>query len=102
MAKRYEKITLNGQPFTLDTKETVSRCIIGYRNIYDVYARPSTTKVAIWQWWEKWFNDHDGNLTIRSYNSNFFTIEGYVKDENGQLYYCLITHASNKCWKAEY
>jgi hypothetical protein len=99
MTKRYEKIRLNGEDFTLDTKETLHRCIIGFRDIYDCYGRPSATKVSIWHAWYNWFISNHGNCTIRSYNTNFFTIEGYVEDENGYLYYCYITASKNLCYR---
>lgn len=100
--KRYEFIELNGKGFTLDTKDTVHRMIIGYNDIYSVYGRPSEHKIAIWCNWERWFNDNDGNCTVYSHNCNFFTIEGYVRDSiSGNLYYCYITHANNKCWLVE-
>lgn len=100
--RRYEFITLNGRQFTLDTRETVHRMIIGYKDIHDVYGRPSEHKISIWKNWENWFDTNDGNCTVKSYNSSFFTIEGYVKDkETGKTYYCYITHANNKCWEVE-
>ena len=101
MAKRcYETITLNGEYFTLDTKETKTETLLNICDIYDCYERPSQYKVGIFEDWKRWFIQNDGNCTVSSYNCMMFTIAGYVTDKNtGDRYYCYITKAHNKCWK---
>ena len=105
MAKRrYETITLNGERFELDTKETVSTSKNWYgvarRTVDDCYERPSSYKRAIFEDWWQWFNKNGGYCGVASYNCMQFTIEGVVFDKDTQEeYYCYITKAHNKCWK---
>lgn len=99
MAKRrYESIRLNGEYFELDTKERTQETAISRCDVSDVYDRPSTTKIAIFNEWSNWFLNNDGYCGVASHNSNFFTIQGYVTDKlTGKRYYCYITHAHNRC-----
>ena len=100
--KRYENITLFGKSFRLDTKETIGYTPLNMRDIYDVYARPSSAKVSIWKDWENWFRENDGWCTVRSFNCNFFSIEGYVRDvETRKMYFCVITHTNHWCIEVE-
>lgn len=102
MAKRrYETITLNGERFELDTKETVSTSIsIKRRTVDDCYERPSSYKREIFEDWWRWFIENGGYCGVASYNCMQFTIEGVVFDkETQEEYYCYITKAHNKCWK---
>lgn len=102
MTKRYETIDLFGKRFTLDTKETIGYQSVPYRTIYDVYSKPSATKVEIYKSWQNWFDAHGGYADVCSHNSNFFSIQGYVHDyDNRKLYYCRITHANNYCIEVE-
>lgn len=99
MAKRrYEKIDLFGKSFELDTKQTKGYAPITYRDIDDCYGRCSETKRHIWRQWESWFNANNGYCSVFTYNCNFFTIEGYVRDfETRKMYYCYITASHNRC-----
>ena len=98
--RRYETITLNGEYFTLDNKETETETALTRRDIYDCYERPSRYKVDIFNDWRNWFIENDGYCTVSSYNCMMFTIAGYVTDkETNERYYCYITKANNKCWK---
>lgn len=98
MSKRYETIELFGKTFELDTKETIVYQSVPYRTIYDVYGRPSTTKVSIYNNWDRWFREHNGYADVCSHNSNFFSIQGYVNDwDNRKLYFCYITPSHNRC-----
>lgn len=101
MKKRYEKINLNGEFFTLDTKVTIPYpTTFIQRGVNDVYSRPSTAKQNIWFDWSDWFMSNNGFCTVSSYNSNFFTIEGKVEDmATGEKYWCYITHANKRCYK---
>ena len=98
--KRYEYIEINNKSFKLDTlitREEPAHWTL--RTINDVYARPSQTKVHIWENWWRWFMDNGGYCWVSSFNCNFFTIEGIVQDELGYPYYCRITPSYNYCWK---
>ena len=100
MNKRYEKIELGGKRFTLDTKREKGYTPIVSCTIYDAYKRPSTTKCSIWHEWYEWFLHNNGWCCISSHNSNFFSIQGYVRNsETQQLYFCYITYANNYCVK---
>ena len=98
--RRYETINLNGEHFTLDTKETVNERVLNLRDIYDCYERPSRYKVEIFEDWKRWFIQNGGNCTVNSYNCMMFTIFGYVTEqETGERYECYITKAHNNCIK---
>lgn len=101
MKKRYVNITLNKQPFILDSKETATETVVNVRGIDDCYGRCSRTKRAIWDFWQRWFIQNNGWCTISSHNCNFFTVTGYVTDkETGERYFCYITRCYNRCLKA--
>lgn len=96
--KRWEFIDLFGKRFQLDTKETIGYAPISDDGIYDVYARPSATKVSIWNSWETWFRENNGWCGISSHNSNFFSIQGYVRNyETREMWFCWITPSHNYC-----
>lgn len=98
--KRYETIDLFGKSFELDTKETKRYVPITRRSIDDCYGRCSNTKRVIWNEWYDWFISNNGLCRVASYNCNFFTIEGYVRDfETQRNYYCYITASHNKCYE---
>ena len=100
--KTWEIIDLFGNSFEFNTKETVGYRALGYQTVDDVYGRPSEAKRSIFRDWESWFNANNGYCTIASYNCNFFTIEGYVRNyETGKMYYCYITASHNRCWEVE-
>ena len=100
MAKRrYETITLNGEYFTLDTKDYFEHTpTISHQHVIDVYGRCSETKKAIFDSWFDWFIENGGYCGVASHNCNFFTIDGIVLDkETNKSYYCHITHANHYC-----
>ena len=97
--KRWTTIELNGMNFELDTKTAGVNPNMTIRGMHDVYGRPSGTKVSIFESWARWFIDNAGTLTVRSYNCNFFTLHGVVRDaETGNWYECDITPRHNYCW----
>ena len=98
MTKRWKNILLNGIPFELDLKYPSHNKKVGYHgDIEEAYERPSSRKIAIYNEWWHWFKQHNGACGVSSKNCNFFTISGYVEDENGKLYHCYITPAHNYC-----
>ena len=100
MTRRYENILLNGVSFRLDTQTVATHGRVGfYGDIEDAYANPSHAKRAIYNDWWHWFRQHNGDCGVQSKNCNFFTIGGYVEDENGQKYQCYITASKHECWK---
>lgn len=95
---KYESIILNGRHFELNTREAGVNPNTVLRGIHDVYGRPSARKVAIFEDWARWFIDNDGTVTVRSYNSSFFTLHGVVHDYVSDNWYeCDITPAHNYC-----
>lgn len=107
-----KKLNINGHVFTvkpndnvrvLDAWHRTAGCI---RNeIYFAYNRPSSTKVEIWDKWCDWCDEiNDGHseceLHIESRNTNFFTIGGYVcnNDTGGEYVPIKITYANNYCF----
>lgn len=100
--KRYQSIDLFGRSFELDTKETIGYEPISYRDIDDCYGRCSEIKRSIWKQWESWFNANNGYCSVASSNSNFFTIQGYVRNfETREMYFCYITAWHNRCIKVD-
>ena len=52
--------------------------------IFEHYAKPSVTKISIWNDWCDWCDKmnqlgYDCGIQIESHNSNFFTITGSVR-----------------------
>lgn len=94
-------ITINNERFELGKSMTAMDVPnINRRDIDDCYARPSMTKLSIFNEWSNWFINNDGYCGVMSYNSNFFTINGIVTDkESGKRYYCYITHAHNRAYE---
>ena len=100
--RRYEKIMIDGKQFTLDTKETIGYTPIPQRSIYDVYQRCSTAKRNIYLSWVEWFTKNNGWCDVCSHNSNFFSMQGYIRNyETREMYFCYITPANNRCIRVE-
>ena len=66
--------------------------------IFDVYGRPSCTKVSIWKSWVEWARNSGAMLKIGSHNCNFFTIEGIAR-KDGQPYFLRITASHHRAYK---
>ena len=66
--------------------------------IFDVYGRPSCTKVSIWHSWVEWARNSGAMLKIGSHNCNFFTIEGIAR-KDGQPYFLRITARHYRAYK---
>lgn len=93
-----KSITINGTEFELLNKK-VSEPHISRMDLQSCYARPSITKLHIWQEWMDWF--YDGGNTefgISSYNSHCFTIHGIVT-VGCTRYYVYITKAHNRAYE---
>lgn len=102
--RRYATVELNGVTFELDKKYPIpyETSLRGYTNIYNAYNRPSDTKVSIWEGWLLWFHENGGTCVVSSKNCNFFTIEGFVTDnETGKRYFAYITHANNRLYEVQ-
>lgn len=95
-----ERITINGKTFTVcGTVDTMSSANgVDEHEIYDVYGRPSETKVSIWHEWCKWARECDADISISNRSKNFFSIIGNV-EHNGKLYQLYITYANNRLYK---
>ena len=46
--------------------------------IFDVYGRPSCTKVSIWKSWVKWARNNGAMLKISSHNCNFLRLKALL------------------------
>ena len=92
---------LNGKYFEEGksiTKMELPAC--SYETVDDVYGRPSNSKRTIFNNWLNWFIANGGYCGVASHNSNFFTIDGLVYDnETKKQYYCHITPAHNRCYE---
>lgn len=99
--RKWENYEINMERFEVNTVDTeVENGLSGYDDIYDAYGKPSRTKVSIWNEWYYWFTHNGGYCRIVSRNCNFFSIAGYVTDqETKERYYCYITASHNKAWK---
>ena len=98
-----KEMILNGKHFEVGkpiTKTELPAC--SFKTVDDVYGRPSDRKRVIFINWFNWFVANDGYCGVASHNSNFFTIDGLIIDnETNKQYYCHITPAHNKCWEVE-
>lgn len=94
-------ITINGKTFELGKAMTkLDMPTVSRRDVDDVYANPSNRKRVIFMNWFNWFMANDGYCGVYSYNSNFFTINGIVVDnETNKEYYCYITYAHNRAYE---
>ena len=80
-----------------------------YAEIFEVYARPSQTKVSIWEEWCDWCNSINNTdewkcgIQIECYNKSMFTITGSLREKNkglqGKIYYLYITKNHNKIYR---
>lgn len=75
---------------------------ISRRTIWDCYSNPSDTKEEIYEDWKRWFIKDCDSLSfgVKSYNCNFFTIEGLITVDD-QMYYIYITRAHNRAYPIE-
>lgn len=92
---------INGINFEFNTKDFVKYHTLQRCDIWDCYTRPSQRKENIFRGWADWFitlNSFD--FTVASYNSNFFTIEGYFVYD-GVTYFARITPAHNYLYEVE-
>ena len=92
---------INNVPFELGKPKTLlDTPNINRLSVIDVYGRPSQTKIAIYEDWERWFLDNDGYCGVVSHNCNFFTINGRVIDQiTSKEYYCYITASHNRAYE---
>lgn len=74
-----------------------------YDEIFDVYGRPSSYKVAIWHEWCEWCEDMNRNgfdcgIQIDGHNCNFFTISGSIR-QGDDVVDIWITAQHNRLYK---
>lgn len=94
-------ITINKESFELGKPVTnMDLPTISNKDIDDVYARPSITKLNIYNSWSNWFINNDGYCGVCSHNCNFFSIHGIVTDkETNKRYFCYITRSHNRAYE---
>lgn len=100
-----KKITINGETFEVVTSNKASQEIITRidrssleNTIFDIYGRPSITKIDIYKSWTKWFEGVEktsGRLGCMAGNTSTFTI-GSKYQIDGKTIYLLITKGHNK------
>lgn len=97
--KKYVKIC--GRTFEECKSKLDGEPMIHHRGIFTCYDRPSNTKINIWMDWADWFNANGSvKYGIPSYNCNFFTVDGIIRDsETGILWYVYITYAHSKAYR---
>ena len=81
-------VKINGTTYTVKKAEPYFN---GKTSIFDLYDRPSTTKVVIFREWQEKLNSIYGLVG----NSCTFSIYWDVIDENGVKHDVRITHANN-------
>lgn len=72
-------------------------CVHSYRldTFWNLYNRPSDTKVRIYEEWERWFLSY-GYIHGCTGNFNFFTIYGEVTTPDNERCYVQITPSHNR------
>lgn len=102
MAKKKERITINGETFIIENATVSKRLGYGcFQSLDSCYERPSYAKRGIYDYWEKWFMELGANMAecgIGSYNSMQFTYHGYFTYE-GVEYYAYITRCYNRLYR---
>ena len=99
-----KEVIINNRAFTL--KKAKGELCPNYvvRDLFECYAKPSTTKQIIYEDWFEWYMSEDNNyilkhFSINSYNANMFTLRCDVYNmENefiGQIY---ITKTRQEFW----
>ena len=102
MKKGKPVIDLYGEHFTEVKGQGVPT--MRYDDITSAYGRPSDRKIAIWNYWKRWFRDvlsdnNGGDIYVTSRNTNFFTIGGFIDSPNGERWGFYITSTRQECWK---
>jgi len=101
---------INSKEFEVVTGEKAKQAIINrieranlYNTIFDIYGRPSNTKISIYNDWMEWFydiNNKDGMHTSRMGcicgGSSTFSIGAKYTSETGEKIYLYITKDHNK------
>lgn len=89
MARCKKYLTVNGVEFELKQRN-LTKCkeveyyidsiVSSSRMLDDCYERPSQRKQAIFDSWWSWYKECDNvfGFGIRSYNTNIFTLQGYI------------------------
>lgn len=97
-----EFMEINGKTFEVMKKKVDLTAFNNrtIRTLYDCYSRPSATKERIYDDWGAWYSNTLGvhDLSVRSYNCNFFTLEA-TYHTNGKIYYVEITPTHNRLYE---
>ena len=90
-----KNIVLGGVIFEVGKPILHSEATWTSRRLEECYDKPSSTKIAIWNDWLKWFMQFDEwHFGVSSYNGFMFTIEGVICD-NDNWYKIYITKTHN-------
>lgn len=108
--KRTKKfISLDGVTFQLKQRkfanqspirEVIPMIVKSNKDLYECYDRPSTRKQDIYKSWCEWAYNCDKvkSFGIRSYNTNIFTLQGYVMFNDYSYGIIDITPTHNYIW----
>lgn len=101
--KRNQKfITIKGMIFNLQGACSYDEAINQdyTTTLHSAYNKPSTTKECIYKEWSHWaYCEADATcFSIKSYNSNIFTLHGIV-DDGEHKYYVVITPSYNRAFE---
>lgn len=100
MAKKRERITIDGETFTIENATTTNRND-NFKSLYQCYNSPSFAKIGIYDEWYDWFVKNGCNRYehgIVGYNCMQFSYGGFIEID-GILYYAHITKAYNRLYR---
>lgn len=100
MAKRRERISINGMDFIIENVTVSESNRHGFLTLDSCYERPSIYKQGIYEWLCNYFAGLGCILDcgVESYNCMQFTFGAYFTYE-GQRYYAHITKAYNRLYR---
>ena len=100
MSKRKERITINGETFTIENSTVLYGTRNNFKSLDMCYERPSKAKECIYDYWYEWFKNmgsYNFEHGITGYNCMQFTYGGYVWI-NDKFYYAHITKCYNRLY----
>lgn len=102
MAKRRERITINGEIFTIENRTVSKWHRGGFMTLDSCYDRPSRYKEQIYDYWCNYFAGLGCVLEcgITGYNCMQFSFGAYF-EYDGVEYYAHITKAYNRLYRVE-
>lgn len=100
MAKKRERITIDGELFIIENA-TTTNTNDNFKSLYQCYDHPSFAKIGIYDDWYDWFaknGSRNYDHGVESYNCMQFTYGGFIEID-GILYRAHITKSYNRLYK---